>query len=71
MQPIDIAQHQLIEQLAPITESEQIQLETALGRFLAEDVYAQQDVPAGDISLFDGYAVRAPLACGSSRQVAG
>jgi molybdopterin molybdotransferase len=71
LQPIDIAQHQLIEQLASITESELIPLETALGRFLAEDVYAEQDVPASDTSLFDGYALRAPSASGSPRQVAG
>ncbi|OZB78702.1 MAG: hypothetical protein B7X28_08845 [Halothiobacillus sp. 13-55-253] len=57
LQAIDCAQRQLIEQLAPITESELIPLETALGRFLAEDVYAEQDVPASDISLFDGYAL--------------
>ena len=69
MQPIDIAQRQLIEQLVPITESELIPLETALGRFLAEDVYAEQDVPASDTSLFDGYALRAPSASGSFRQV--
>lgn len=71
LQPIDIAQRQLIEQLVPITESALIPLETALGRFLAEDVYTKQDVPASDISLFDGYALRAPSASGSSRQVAG
>jgi molybdopterin molybdotransferase len=71
LQAIDCAQRQLIEQLAPITESELIPLETALGRFLAEDVYAEQDVPASDISLFDGYALSAPSAYGSSRQVAG
>ena len=71
MQPIDIAQRQLIEQLAPITESELILLEAALGRFLAEDVHAEQDVPASDTSLFDGYALRAPLASGVSRRVAG
>lgn len=71
MQPIDIAQRQLIEHLAPITELELIPLETALARFLAEDVYAEQDVPACDTSLFDGYALRAPSASGSLHQVGG
>jgi molybdenum cofactor synthesis domain-containing protein len=31
----------------------------AYGRVLAEDVVAREDVPAGDTSLMDGYAVRA------------
>ena len=71
MQPIDLAQRKLIEQLVPIAESESIPLEAALGRFLAEDVYTEHDVPPSDTSLFDGYALKAPSPFGSSRRVVG
>lgn len=71
MQPIDLAQRKLIEQLVPIAESESIPLDAALGRFLAEDVYTEHDVPSSDTSLFDGYALKAPSPFGSSRRVVG
>lgn len=71
MQPLDIAQRQLIDLLAPMTESEEIPLEAALGRFLAEDVYAEHNVPASDTSLLDGYALRVPSALGCVRKVVG
>lgn len=38
---------------------ERVDPRTAYGRVLAEDVVARKDVPANDISLMDGYAVRA------------
>ena len=38
---------------------EYVQLTEALGRFLAEDVIADQDVPAFNRSLYDGYAIKA------------
>lgn len=38
--------------------SEEIQLLDALGRVLAEDVYATSDVPPADNSAMDGYAIR-------------
>lgn len=71
MQPIDIAQRKLIEQLVPIAESESIPLEATLGRFLAEDIYTEHDVPPSDTSLFDGYALKAPSPFGSSRRLVG
>lgn len=71
MQTIDQAQRKLISQLAPITEVESIALVAALGRFLADDVYAERDVPAAAVSLFDGYALKAPLQRGARCSVAG
>lgn len=71
MQPIDQAQRQLIAQLSVITDVERVPLTFALGRFLAEDVFATQDVPAHQTSLFDGYALRAPVLSGATLQVAG
>lgn len=38
---------------------ERVRPRVAYGRILAEDVVAREDVPAGDTSLMDGYAVRA------------
>lgn len=38
--------------------SEKVPLIEASGRYLAEDIVANQDVPAFDRSLYDGYAIR-------------
>ena len=44
---------------ARITHTEAVSTFEALGRVLAEDVLAQVDVPPGDNSAMDGYAMRA------------
>lgn len=38
--------------------TEKVSLVEASGRYLAEDIVANQDVPAFDRSLYDGYAIR-------------
>lgn len=38
--------------------AEKVPLAEASGRYLAEDIVANQDVPAFDRSLYDGYAIR-------------
>lgn len=38
--------------------TEKVALDSANGRYLAEDIVANQDVPAFDRSLYDGYAIR-------------
>src|SRR5205807_8642314 len=38
---------------------EQVEIDEALGRILREDVVATYDVPEGDNTAMDGYAVRA------------
>jgi len=43
--------------LAPVTAPEEVALLGALGRILAEDVIAPQDVPPHENSAVDGYAV--------------
>jgi molybdopterin molybdotransferase len=43
----------------PLLEAEQIALADAGGRVLREDVHAPADVPEGDNTAMDGYAVRA------------
>jgi molybdopterin molybdotransferase len=43
----------------PLLDTESIPLSEALGRILREDVHAPADVPDGDNTAMDGYAVRA------------
>jgi molybdopterin molybdotransferase len=38
--------------------AERVYLEDALGRYLAEDIIANMDIPLWDNSAMDGYAVR-------------
>src|SRR6185295_9672633 len=46
------------EQTTPLT-SERVTLDQARGRYLAEDVVADSDLPPFDRSQMDGYAMRA------------
>ncbi|MBZ5488488.1 molybdopterin molybdotransferase MoeA [Halomonas aquamarina] len=58
LQPIETALEALLADVAPL-EAEQVTLEHAPGRVLAEDVLATLDVPPFDNSAMDGYALRA------------
>lgn len=57
-QPIDVidAIKQVVEKAMPL-ESEQVSLDKAVNRYLAENVHADQDVPSFDRSPYDGFAV--------------
>lgn len=48
-----------VKQLARPLGSERVVLADADGRVLAEDVHAKVDAPPADVSMMDGYAVRA------------
>ena len=61
------ARDYLISLAAPVA-SEEMDLEHALGRVLAEDVTARADVPPFDRSPYDGYAFRAADTAGASRE---
>lgn len=50
---------QIVKEQTRALPSEQVALADALGRFLAEDVVADSDLPPFDRSQMDGYAVRA------------
>lgn len=50
---------QIVTEQTPTLGSETVSLADALGRFLAEDVVADSDLPPFDRSQMDGYAVRA------------
>lgn len=45
--------------LTKVKETEYVETEYANGRILAEDIYAQEDMPPFDRSPLDGYALRA------------
>ncbi|NUQ66105.1 MAG: molybdopterin biosynthesis protein, partial [Pirellulales bacterium] len=48
--------------------AEEVALESALGRVLAEDVVSKVDVPSFDRSNYDGYAVRAADTFGAQEE---
>jgi molybdenum cofactor synthesis domain-containing protein len=50
---------QIVTEQSPTLGSETVPLADALGRFLAEDIIADSDLPPFDRSQMDGYAVRA------------
>src|SRR5258708_30462588 len=50
---------QIVKDETQALSPEQCQLEGAHGRFLAEDIIADSDLPPFDRSQMDGYAVRA------------
>ncbi|MCT6924165.1 gephyrin-like molybdotransferase Glp [Metasolibacillus sp.] len=57
--PIAVAEAvQRVMNYAYQAQTETIPLQQAYGRFLAEDIAADQDVPAFDRSPYDGYAIR-------------
>ena len=54
----DEAVAQLLDAAKPLTETETLPIEQALGRILAEPVSSSINVPGWDNSAMDGYAVR-------------
>lgn len=57
--PIEEALARICNQLNPVQETETILLQDALDRVLASPIAAPINVPAGDNSAMDGYALRA------------
>src|SRR4051812_3766835 len=58
MLPVEEAQERVLDEVH-ILGTEQVAFTEALGRVLREDVRAARDVPDGDNTAMDGYAVRA------------
>lgn len=67
MLSVEEAQAQVLEEVA-VLETERVELESALGRVLREDVMAPRDLPPGDNSAMDGYAVRAADVVSATRE---
>ncbi|MEX8503956.1 MAG: gephyrin-like molybdotransferase Glp [Leptothrix ochracea] len=59
LQNLDDALAQLLAAVQPLAQTESVPTAQALGRVLAVDVIAALDVPPGDNSAMDGYAMRA------------
>jgi molybdopterin molybdotransferase len=55
---VDKARQAILACLAPIQETEKVEVREALGRVLGEDIVPSINVPAHDNSAMDGYAVR-------------
>ena len=53
-------------EFAPLDRRERVSLDRSLGRVLAEEIAAREDVPAFDRSAVDGYALRAADSFGCS-----
>ena len=58
MIPVEEAQERVLAEVQALG-TEQVAFTDALGRVLREDVRARVDVPQGDNTAMDGYAVRA------------
>ena len=67
MIPVQEARDIVLAQV-PVLGTERKDLFAAMGRVLAEDVFAPHDVPPHDNSAMDGYAVRAEDTCHASRE---
>lgn len=69
---LEDAQHKMLAQLTPITESLELTLPEAAGRITACAITSPIDVPPFNNAAMDGYAVRlAEVASGQPLQVAG
>jgi molybdopterin molybdotransferase len=55
---LDEALQALSERTGPVVESQEVPLSEAIGRVLAEDVFALTDVPVHDNAAVDGFAFR-------------
>ncbi len=53
---VEKARETILARIAPL-EPEKIYIEDALGRYLAEDIVSDRDIPAWNNSAMDGYAV--------------
>jgi molybdenum cofactor synthesis domain-containing protein len=55
--------------IIPITRTEIIDIDEAVGRVLAEDIIASQDTPPFNRAAMDGYAVKAEDTSGASQEI--
>jgi molybdopterin molybdotransferase len=68
--PIADMERLIIERVTPVAEIEQVPLDGALGRVVAVDIAAPEDLPPFDNSAVDGFAVRhADLATGADTRL--
>ncbi|HEB28487.1 MAG TPA: molybdopterin molybdenumtransferase MoeA [Porticoccus sp.] len=68
LQPVEQALETLLSSAQPMTETERVPVEQALGRVLAEDQQSTVDVPPADNSAMDGFAYNSADTQGPSFQ---
>lgn len=68
--PVELALERILNQLVPLADCETLSLADGLDRVLASAIVAPVNVPAGDNSAMDGYALRA-ADCASPLRVIG
>lgn len=56
--PTELALKNILIHITPINDIEEISIIDSVGRVLAEDIKAEEDIPPYDTSHFDGYAIR-------------
>jgi molybdopterin molybdotransferase len=56
--PISDMERLIVERVTPVAEVEEVALSQALGRVIAADIVATDDLPSFDNSAVDGFAVR-------------
>lgn len=72
LMPLETAMTQMLERIAPLSETETVPLVQAFGRITAKEIVSPLDVPGFDNSAMDGYAVRlSDVVDGMSLPVAG
>jgi molybdopterin molybdotransferase len=69
--PLADMERLIVERVTPVAEVEQVPLDAALGRIVAADVLAAEDLPPFDNAAVDGFAVRhADLTAGAETRLA-
>lgn len=66
--PLSDALSLLLEEVKPLEEKEEVDIDEALGRVTAEEIFARVDVPHFDRAAMDGYAVKAADTFTASRE---
>ncbi len=71
MESVSRVIERLLERIPAIGETESVAVADAVGRVLGEPLVAPRNVPFAPLSLFDGYAMKAPVAAGARLVVSG
>ncbi|MGS2720019.1 molybdopterin molybdotransferase MoeA [Paraglaciecola aestuariivivens] len=72
LMPIDLALKAMFQQVNRLQQTEEVELDDALGRVLAKDVKANIQVPPADNSAMDGFALNAKqVQAGSNLELIG